>query len=372
MPAAERRAALAGLRDAGELMEISDHPLLDLLAGGNAYMTGLALRKLTALYLDLEGEAFWVKERSALGVPVGAWPVSPAWVMNTPTPTNRFFRVAFRGWHGSIPDTEMLWLVNHDPADPYRRGAGLGRALADELETDEYAARMTRQTFLNQARPDFIVFPKSPSTWNEPERLRLQQDWRAGHEGFWRAFKARFASRELGVYEFGETSMRNLQMVQLREFERDLIRQVWGVPPVILGLIEPGQSRATAEVEDFIFARWVLEPRLEAFRATIQERLVPEYDERLILDYVSPVKEDRQHQLETMKAATWAPTVDEWRRLQGLEPLGGEAGGAHAMPVLMTFGSLGEAETEARLARLSADELLDLRRLVAKIERLEA
>lgn len=363
----ERKAALAVAKAAGELIEVADHPLLDLLGGGNSYMTGLDLRRLTALYLDLEGEAFWIKERNGLGVPVAAWPVSPAWVQNTPTPSNRFFRVSFRGWQGNIPDTEILWLVSHDPANPYARGSGMARALADELETDEYAARFTRQTFLNQNRPDFIIYPKAPSTWNEPERARLQQEWRAQHEGFWRAMRARFASREVGVYEFGETSMRNLQMVQLREFERDLIRQVWGVPPVILGLIEPGQSRATAEVENFIFAKWVLQPRLEAFRAMLQERLVPEYDDRLILDYTSPVKEDREFYLEAAKGAPWAPTVDEWRRLQGLEPLGGEAGARHALPITTTFVSLGDAD--AGLESLSTDELLDLRKLVAKISR---
>src|SRR3990172_9060077 len=95
-----------------------------------------------------------------------------------------------------------------------------------------------RQVSLNEARPDFVVFPKKPDTWNPAERDRLQQDWGAQHEGFWRAMKARFVTRELGIYEFDQANFRQLQLVQIREFERDAVVGVWGIPPEILGLLQ--------------------------------------------------------------------------------------------------------------------------------------
>lgn len=365
-----RQARLAHLKDAGDLVEVQNHPLLDeVLDGGNAYMTGLATRKVTALHWDLEGEAFWLKERSGLGVPIGVWPLPPHWVTGTPTPSHRFFRVSFRGWQGEIPDTEILWIANPDPSNPYARGAGKARALADELETDEYAAKTIRQTFFNQARPDFVVYPKAGS-WTEPERLRLEQQWRGQHEGFWRTVKARFASRELGIYEFGATDMRHLQMVQLRQFERDMIIQVFGVPPEVLGIIA-NSNRATIQAASYIFARWVLIPRLEAFRAILQERLVPEYDDRLILDYVSPVEKDREFALEVGKAAPYSWTVDEWRALADREPLEDGAGERFVMPFnLTTIGDFGGEPLPGAagmdLANLKTDELLALRRLALR------
>ena len=361
-PLGERQALLAARKQAGELTEVTDHPLLGLLDGGNPYMTGLALRRLTALHWDLEGEAFWLKERNGLRTPVGAWPIPPHWVTATPTPTNPAYRVSFRGWQGMIPDTEMLWLPNHNPENPYGRGSGFARALADELETDEYAAKHMRQTFFNQARPDFLVFPKAPATWTEPERIRLQHDWEAQHQGFWRAFKARFSSRELGIHEFGVHDFRHLQMVQLRQFERDLIVQVFGVPPEIMGILE-NANRATIEAADFLFARWVLVPRLEAFRAILQERLVPEYDDRLILDYVSPIKEDREYQLKVAQVAPWSRTVDEWRGLQDLAPLDDGRGHIFYVPVMLTPTTL---DGEQDLAQMSAAELLRIRRSLTR------
>ena len=330
---AERKRSLAALKQSGELVRLEEHPLLDkVLGGGNSFMTGLGVRYVTSLHMDLEGEAFWLKERDGLGVVVGAWPLPPDWVRAMPTPASRSYRVGFRGWQGAIPDTEILWLPRHNPSNPYGRGTGLARALGDELETDEMAAKHSRQVFFNMNRPDFIVYPKAPATWNDAERQRLQHDWRSQHEGFWRAMKARFASREIGIYEFGEQNFRNLQMVQLREYESALIRQVWGVPPEIMGIVEPGASRATIAKAGYIFATYVLVPRLEMFRALLQERLIPEYDDRLILDYVSPVEEDREFALEAGRVAPYTMRVDEWRELQGQEPLPDEAGRSFLVP----------------------------------------
>src|SRR3972149_4706018 len=71
-----RQARLKILKEAGDLVEIAEHPLLDdVLDKGNDYMTGLAVRKVTALHWDLEGEAFWLKERNGLGRPAGVWPI---------------------------------------------------------------------------------------------------------------------------------------------------------------------------------------------------------------------------------------------------------------------------------------------------------
>lgn len=323
----QRRRAVAAMRDRGELREVEDHPLLDALEGGNSMMTGLAVRHLTCLYWDLEGEAFWLKERNRAGAPVALWPLPPDWVRETPTALRPAYRVGFRGWQGSIPETEVVWLPKHNPSNPYGRGTGLARALADEIEVDEYAAKSARQSFFNQARPDFLVMPKGDlNTLNDVQLLRLKQEWEAEHQGFWRAFRPRFATRELAVHEFQPTDFRRLQMIQLREFQRDLIRQTWGVPPEVMGIVEPGASRATIVRADYMMGKYVLVPRLEAFRALLQERVVPEYDDRLILDYVSPIEDDKDFALQVRSQQPHFWTVDEWRELGGSGPLEGGRG----------------------------------------------
>jgi len=322
-----RQKLLTGYKKQAELVEIEEHPLLDLLDNANSFLTGLIARQLTQTHLDLIGEAFWLKERNGAGKPVAFWPLPPDWVISTPTPTHRFFRVSFRAWQGEIPDTEILWIADPDPTNPYARGSGIARALADELETDEYAARHTKSWFYNRARPDLVI---SGDGLRPEDTARLEEDWLRKNQGFWKAFKPYFLSKKVDIQTLSQT-FENMQLVDLRKYERDTIIQVYGVPPEILGIIE-NSNRATIEAADFLFARWVVQPRLEFLRAVLQERLVLEFDDRLILDYESPVAEDKEYNLKVAQAAPWSITVDEWRELQGREPLPDEQGKVYMLP----------------------------------------
>ena len=329
-----RHGLIKKANGSGELQEVDSHILLDALNHANPYMTGQALFQTTQVHLDLIGEAFWVLQRNAVGAPTEFWPIPPNWVMSTPTPSNQNYEVSFRGWQGNIPATEVLWMADLDPANPYGRGAGIGRAMSDELEVDEYASKFQRQVFFNRARPDMIVWPKQQGAHDvglqQDQVRRLEERWLDGHQGFWRSFKPFFVGREIGVHEVSQ-SMRELQMIELRKQQRDTIVQIFGIPPELLGILQ-NSNRATIESADYLFSRWVLTPRLEFLRTQLQERLLPLYDERLILDYVSPVEADRTHMLEAAKAAPWAMTVDEWRTLQGQEVLPDEQGQVHMVP----------------------------------------
>jgi HK97 family phage portal protein len=339
---ARRRQLLKLAKEEEDLRQIEEHQLLDVLHSANSFQTGEAMRKVTQLHIDLVGEAFWLKERDGLGTIVAVWPVPPDWVINTPTPANPYYRVNFRGWRGMIPDSEFLWFSDPDPSNPYARGTGTAQALADELETDEYAAKHMKAFFFNRARPDFLIYPKQGQVRSEQVQ-RLEEDWLSRAQGFWRAFKPYFMTREVGIHEFQGSDLRKLQMVQLREFERSTIIQVFGVPPELLGVLE-NSNRATINAADYLFARYVVQPRLEFMRAFLQERLVPEYDERLIIDYVSPVQKDEEMALKAAQAAPWSRNVDEWRELQDLPRLEDEKGAVHVFPNTVREHTMGEED----------------------------
>lgn len=334
--ASDRNRILTKAIDTGEARQITEHIFLEALSKANDYLVGPALFRTTQVHVDLVGEAFWIKERNGAGAPVGFWPIPPHWITSTPTPHYRFYTVQFSQWRGPIPDSEILWFCDPDPANPYGRGSGIARSLTDELETDEYAARHTRMTLINRARPDLIVWPEETkqnpdATMSKENAQRLGEQWRAEHQGFWRAALPYFATHKLGVKEIGQ-SFQELTLVPLREFERNTIRQVFGVPPEMLGIVEPGTSRATIETGEYIFEKHVVQPRREFLRAYLQERIVPEYDERLVLSYVSTIAEDRTAMLESAKAAPYALSVDEWRGMSGHDPLEADAGRVHLIP----------------------------------------
>jgi hypothetical protein len=52
----------------------------------------------------------------------------------------------------------------------------------------------------------------------------------------------------------------------------------------------------------------------------------------LILDYESPVAEDKEFQLEVAQAAPWSTMIDEWRAMRGEEPLANDQGNVFMVP----------------------------------------
>lgn len=346
----ERKSLIQQRRESGELVEIKEHLLLTALTKGNGFHTGVALRRLTQLSLDLVGETFWLKARNGLNAPVAFWPIPATWVQDTPTPAKPTFRISHRGWNEDIPQSEIAWISDPNPADPYGRGVGFMHSLSDEAEIDEYAAKTARQMFFNKAAPDFLVYPKSSASdpsaeMSLPEVKRFETDWLNRLQGYWKSYKPYFLSREVGVYEFAK-DMQALQLGPIRNQERDIILQVFGAPPEKFGILN-NSNRSTIDASDLIWAKDVLVPRLEFWRSYFQERLVPEYDDRLIIDYVTPVMEDRDFALKAAQFAPWAMDGNEWRALMGHSPKE-EFDGVYFVPPAVTPVSADQLTTDLR------------------------
>jgi hypothetical protein len=333
-PARKMSVKLA-LKD-DSLAEVAlDHPMYEALASPNGFLTGIDVVRLAQLGLDLAGDSFLLKERSEVGATIGLWPIPPHWVRNMPQPGRPFYEVSWKGWQGRVPDTEILWLHNPAPANPYGRGTSITGALSDELQVDEYLAKFANSLFFNRMAPDFLAQVYETMQGGEvvgsaPEEVeRIEAKWAERNQGFMRAFKAMFINRKVDIHEFQKPTMEQLVYPGLRNVERDIILQTWGVPPEQLGIVE-SSNRATAEVSDYIFESRVIRPRREALRAMLQSKLVPEYDDRIILDYVDTTPADKEHRLAVMKAAPWAFGRDEWLEAAGEEERGVEA---YAVPL---------------------------------------
>jgi len=334
-----RQKNIKQLKAAGKMEEIFDHPFLDLLDKANPAMTGRSARQITQTHLDIKGEAFWILERNGQGMPVEYWPIPPHWIAETPTAKRPSFRVNFQGWQGHVPETEIIWMRDANPESPYGRGTGIAESLTDELETDEYASKYVKSWFYNNATPDLLVGVEGAG---EDELKRAKQNWEDQHRGFWRAFRSHWHSGKMDVQQLGH-NFQQQQLIRLREFERDIILQTYGVSPEILGITE-SSNRATAQAASFIFANWVLVPRLELLRSEMQEKLIPQFDDRLILDYVSPVPADQEYNLQVAEKVPWSRTLNEWRELQGLPP--DEKGDFYRVPQGMAPEQQGEEPKE--------------------------
>ncbi len=335
----------------GDFVEMFEHPILDLLDNPNPMMSGMSFRRITQAYLDIKGESFWSKERVGSKV-TELWPISPAWVMRIPEPGRPFFEVTIRGTRKNFPTDDMVWMRDINPEEPYGRGVGIAESLADELETDEWAAKMIKQFFRNGARPDIIVTLKGAKGKDALEQVKAK--WDENHRGFQRAYRPMFTSGDVDVKEL-QKSFKDMDLVKLRGFERDAVINVFGIPPEILGLLD-NSNRATASEARRIFASEVIFPRMAFLASELDLHLARDIDDTAIVHFVSPIPEDKERQLETMKAAPWAADRGEWRERMGLRDRG-EGDRLHFTPLNL----LPQASPEPDpIQQLSAPEMVRL------------
>jgi HK97 family phage portal protein len=340
-----RQQAKARLQSHELLQEVSDHPALDLLQNGNPRHVGKQLIKLTQIHYDLAGDSYWQLNDNNFGVPSEAWVLPPHWIEEQPSPNVPFYKVNYGGDDvDMIPAEKVIRFEDADPLNPYTRGTGIAKSLSDEIETDEYASKTVKNWFFNDARPPVIIQANDYT----PENVRkLEQQWMARHRGMFRRMLPAFIrGQNLKIQEVAHT-FEDMQLVRLRQFERDMVMQVFGVSPEIFGVLE-SSNRATIEAADYLFSRWVLIPRLDYMRDVLQFRLMTKYTDNLIIDFESPVKEDRDREIKLMGIAAWTMTMNEWRDMLGLDPV--DDGDVRLIPLNM--------QLRHNLSEMNVDELL--------------
>lgn len=311
--------ALGNLDVEGELVPFLDHPLLRLMYYSNPLFPGMVGRGQTSISLDLTGEAHWLigpeVDTGGPVVPERFWLLPSTWITSMPTIDHPYWGVQTPAWRGEFPAQAIIRFVTPDPLNPYDRGSGLFRAFGDEIDTDEYAAQHVKSFFLNDATPRLLITGENMS---EPDTKQMETAWLQSLQGFFRAHKPFFIGRKVDVQVLSQ-KFSDMELTNLRKWERDILVHGVGMPPELLGILE-NSNRSTINAADYLWSRWVITPRLDLQRAVLQQQLVPMYDDRLILAYESPIQEDREYQLEVMTANPAAYMVNDWKRQAGIEP----------------------------------------------------
>ena len=291
---------------------VDTHPLIDLLERGNPHLDRETIFQITQTWIDLRGEAFWLKERNGRGEVIEIWPISPADITNVPDERQPDFLAGAKRYAAK----DIVWIKDPNPQNIYGRGIGVIESLIDELEIDEYIAKHIKAWFFNRAIPPILIGVEGA---DKESLAAAKEKFEAEHQGMWNAFKSHWHSGRLTVKELSQ-KFSDMQLLELRKQERDVILQVLGIPPEIMGIIEHS-NRATIQAADYIFSKWVILPRLELFRGALQRQLVPEFGTDIKIKYENPVQEDKAFKLKVMARAPQHFTPNDWREMAGLSPI---------------------------------------------------
>lgn len=304
----------------GDEHELTDHPFLEFWKHPNPLheMSNAALWRLLEIYLKLKGEGYFIIEKDEAGRPVELWPVPTHWVQQTPYLDHPFYTVRLTsGVIMPVSVDDMFVMKDLNPVDPFRRGLGQAEALADEIETDEYAAKFQKRFFFNDATPNLVIsMPKS----TEEQRKRFRAEWMERFKGVFKSHGVATVNGEAIINKVGD-NMKDMDMVNGRTFLRNAVLEHFGVPREIMGITE-SSNRATSEAAQYIYAQNVLMPSLLRREEAINEQILPMFGPDLVWHFEDIVP--RNQEFDKAKALDgWNAglmTKDEARELLDLPP----------------------------------------------------
>jgi len=310
----------------GGLDDVPEHPLLRLIEQPNAFLTGRQLRKLHFTYMNMTGEAYELKlDENKEKIPA-ALHVLPAHTTDFEL-GKTWDDSKIKNGNKTYTLFDVIRDINPDPRNPYR-GRGVIAAAAATIDTDSQAKEYNRRFFANSARPSVTVETAGEMTDQAYERFK---------QSFSEAFTGTENAHKPIIVE-GATvkpfmlTQKEMDFLASQQFTRKEILAFFFVSGAMLGDVE-NANRSNMDASEYNLAKYAVKPRVEQYLELLNNRLVKLADPSLEF-YTDPiVPEDLESKLKEATAAVnkWA-TIDEVRKLYGLEELPGSQGATMYLP----------------------------------------
>lgn len=301
-------------------VQVTVHLALNIWNKPNGFFTRQEFVETTSQHKELTGESWWVIARDPRSsLPLELWPVRPDKMMPVPDAEEFIVGYVYTGPNGEqipLERNQVIMLRDPDPEDMYR-GMGPVQTILPDLKASNMAAQYVANFFENSAEPGGII--EVDKRLSDDEFNEMTTRWREQHQGVSNAH--RVAVLEQGKWVDRKFSMRDMQFTELRSASSEMIREAFGFPKPLLGSVDD-VNRANAEAAEYVFARWLLVPRLEMIKQALNNDFLPMFYPPgavpdVEFDYESPVEEDAERAMAGRKNA--AETAAIWIGL-GADP----------------------------------------------------
>lgn len=308
------------------LEEIYAHPLLKLLNHPNPYMVKNEFLEITGLHMELTGNAYWFIARDKKGKPAELWPLLPNGMAVVPDETHFIIGYVYTTNGKQIP-LDPKDVIHHKYGNPmdFRHGYSPVMAGSVTIDADAHASTFNQRFFYNTAMPD--GFLTTEESMDEKTFKRLKTEWMDVYGGAVNSHRTAILSGGL-TYKNLQITQRDMEFLNGRNFNRDMILALFGVPKSTLGFDE-SMSRANADTADYILAK---NNRIKMQRITnrITMDLAPQFgNDNLIVSFTDPVPEDKAQVLDDMVSSLGGTntlpfsTINEVRAKRGDLPVPG-------------------------------------------------
>ncbi len=248
------------------------HPATVVWNRPNDFMTRQELMETVQQHVELTGLGYVVAARAVGDMITELWPVRPDRIVPVKSPTEFIVGYVYLG-----PDGEQVPLETRDvyvlrsphPMDLYQ-GLSPVRSLMTDLSASDMASEWNKNFFRNSAEPGGVIEYEDEL---DPDQYRtLVQRWREQHQGVGNAH--RVAIIERGKWVPRVYSRRDMEFTSMRADMREIIREAFAFPKILLGAGEDS-NRATAEALEYIFGKWHVSPRLDRWKGMLNNDFLP-------------------------------------------------------------------------------------------------
>lgn len=257
---------------------VANHRATQLLTQPNQHYSGKTLWQASYVSFGLEGEAYWIKVRNAVGVPVELW-YEPHWTCRPVRTNPQDFISHYQIWRDrkwiDIPREDIVHLrFGMDPQNPMHGMSRLKAALR-EIFNDNEAARYSALMFRNMGIAPLIFSPKEGAQFDDTRTLKMA--WEQASTGDNKG-RSVWLSEAVDVFE-PSNDPDKMNTRDNRKISEERISGLLQIPAVIAGL-GAGLDRNTFANADAA-ERWAWNHNIIPTQDTMTEdldiQLLPEF-----------------------------------------------------------------------------------------------
>lgn len=317
------RLACRKAQTAPEVIEILEHPFLDLWNTVNQFKNGFETTESIIQFLELLGNAYIYMPQDNKGLPISLWIIPAQGMTIVPSKENFIQGYLYVGSNGLKIPFEPTEIIHFSYPNPKDRWKGMGTLEGILTAIDQHTAMSDFQEaiFRNRGIPEGILsFPPEAGTINEDKMKELRREWNRLYGGISQQGKIAIMS---GGMEFKELTFKpkDLQYPEGRRLTRDEACAGFGVPKSKVTMEDV--NRANSESGDYQFMKDTVYPRCIRIEQKLNEVLIPLYGDRFFVAYDNPVPADKLFELkenaEYLKNKVLSPNEVRARSL-GLPP----------------------------------------------------
>lgn len=306
-------------KQAVELAEVLEHPLLKLLRQVNPVHNAFDLWELTTFHQETVGSAYWLLDFDALGLPQAIWPLPPQCVTPRRRPESKELVDYYEYRQGATVTRYSPERIIHfrypDPREPFTTGLSPLRACWEQAALVSDYLGFKQATWRNSAMPGVIITPDA--IVGEEERDRLEARW---NQKFTLGGSGKALVTEQGM-KINVLTHNMGDLAALAEYgqTKEDIANAFHIP---LAFLTSETNLANLQAAEHQHMAKAIAPRLQRRDEKLNEQLIPLYDPsgRLFLASDNPIPFDHElgYRQQEIDMKYGLLTINEVRQDRGL------------------------------------------------------